>query len=182
MENIINIITGNINMAIFVLGLVLGFFIIRNAFKLSKHQSEINITINGKDKKTTINRKNRSINESEVNRNANPETIREYEKEFNKTRSRYNMLIQLIPIFPLMGILGTVAGLMKQAGEKNIEALFTSLDTALYSTFFGLIFAIVLKFIATVFSGKIVDDVDIMLDDYFNKFNDTIAQNHISEE
>ena len=66
--------------------------------------------------------------------------------------------------------------------NARIDALYASLNIALGSTWWGLIFAITLKFIVALFPGKIVDDVEIMLDDYYNKFNDALAKKNIVEE
>ena len=67
------------------------------------------------------------------------------------------------------GILGTVAGLMIQAGSSNdMSAIVGGLNTALDTTFFGIVFAIILKFVEAVFPSRIINSTEIMLDD-FNK-------------
>lgn len=182
MEGFIDVISRNINTVIVILGIVIFTLIIINAFKLSYHRSRIDDVMKRKRKKRTIGRKTWEMNESEEDESVTPEMIRDYEKEFNHTRSLYFMYIQLIPIFPLLGILGTVSGLMSQVVAENIDALYASLNIALGSTWWGLIFAITLKFTVALFPGKIVDDVEIMLDDYYNKFNDALAKKNIVEE
>ena len=47
----------------------------------------------------------------------------------------------------------------------------TSLNTALDTTFWGLIFAILLKIIEAVFPSRIIYDVEVMLDDFDKKLN-----------
>jgi len=81
------------------------------------------------------------------------------------------MLTQLIPIFPLLGILGTVAGLMLETKAGDIPAMLGSLDVALVTTFWGLIFAILLKIIEAVFPSRVIYDVEVMLDDFDKKMS-----------
>ncbi len=74
-------------------------------------------------------------------------------EEFNKVHVIYSVFAQLISVFPLLGILGTVSGLMGSfAGDStNIELISRGLGEALVTTFLGLIAAIVLKIFDAVF-------------------------------
>lgn len=66
-----------------------------------------------------------------------------YIELFNKTQQRYIIFEQLIPVFPLLGILGTVAGLIQQLDD--IEQMRSALAMSMSTTFWGLIAAIILK-------------------------------------
>ncbi len=155
--------------------------------KLSVHQSHIEDALNSKrNLRTTINKKTHEISdETEEGEAVTPDTIRDYEKNFNQTCSKYEIYTQLIPLFPLFGILGTVAGLMlvvQQGDEAAIENLVDGLGTALSTTFYGLVSAIVLKTVATLLPAKTIYDTDIMLSDYNKKLDNAIKLNNISEE
>lgn len=185
----------------FVLGLIERFgnaFIVLSAIfilirllmlwvRLSVHKSHIEDALSSKrNLRTTINKKTHEINdEAEEGEAVTPDTIRDYEKSFNQTCSKYELYSQLIPLFPLFGILGTVAGLMlvvQQGDEASIENLINGLGTALSTTFFGLVAAIALKIVATCFPAKTIYDTDIMLSDYNKKLDNAIKLNNISEE
>jgi len=88
----------------------------------------------------------------------------EYKEEFNKIQIIYSTFGQLVPIFPLLGILGTVAGLIQQLDdiEKMKEALTLSMST----TFWGLVAAIVLKLADAILVSKTVNKMD----QYFEVF------------
>lgn len=61
----------------------------------------------------------------------------------HKTTNRYALYINITAIFPLMGILGTVMSLLSIAKDMtNVQSNFFS---ALTSTFWGLVFAIIYK-------------------------------------
>ena len=88
----------------------------------------------------------------------------EYKEEFNKIQIIYSTFGQLVPIFPLLGILGTVAGLIQQLDdiEKMKEALTLSMST----TFWGLVAAIVLKLADAILVSKTVNKME----QYFEVF------------
>ena len=68
-----------------------------------------------------------------------------------------------------------------QIKAQDINALYNSLDTALSSTFWGLIVAIGLKVVATV-SAKLIEDTEIILDDYDKKFDNSVKLGNITSE
>ncbi|MBO4514272.1 MAG: MotA/TolQ/ExbB proton channel family protein, partial [Lachnospiraceae bacterium] len=117
----------------------------------------------------------------EISEAVTPDTIRDYEKSFNEVVSGYNACTQFIPLFPLLGILGTVSGLVEQLKAQNLDEMFKSLDVALTSTFWGLIVTIILKIFATV-SAKLIEDTEIVLDDYDKKFDNSVKLGNITSE
>ena len=71
----------------------------------------------------------------------------------------YTFYTNITAIFPLLGILGTVAALIKEFDD--IEGLTGNFMVALSTTFWGILFAIVFKGIDAVASGpmeRIVED------------------------
>ena len=71
---------------------------------------------------------------------------------------------------------------VQQGDESAIENLVDGLGTALSTTFYGLVSAIVLKTVATLLPAKTIYDTDIMLSDYNKKLDNAIKLNNISEE
>ena len=74
----------------------------------------------------------------------------------NHTGKLYSIFVNLTGIFPLLGILGTVISLLGLVADtSDITGNFYG---ALTSTFWGLVFAIVFKFLDGVISAKIEDN------------------------
>ena len=61
----------------------------------------------------------------------------EYKEEYNKIQLIYSTFEQFVPIFPLLGILGTVAGLIQQL--DHIDQMRDALAVSMSTTFLGLI-------------------------------------------
>lgn len=172
MEQILGFIQNNGTKAIVILGIVVLALLIWNGIVLSDKRSRIEEALVHKDNryfKDTI--KKELYEEEDGNSSATPDKIRALETDFNAACSVHDVLVQLIPIFPLLGILGTVAGLMLQAGENDTSALMGAIDTALDTTFWGLVSAIVLKFVEAVFPSRIINAVEVMLDDFYKKID-----------
>ena len=82
------------------------------------------------------------------------------ETELTEMRTRcgklYSVFVNLTGIFPLLGILGTVASLLSVMEDmSNAQGNFYA---ALTSTFWGLVFAIIFKFLDGVISARIEDN------------------------
>lgn len=86
----------------------------------------------------------------------------DYLNEFNKIQVKYEMLSQIIPVFPLLGILGTVAGLIKQLG--NVDQMKDALALSMSTTFWGLIAAIALKLVDTLWISRIINTMSLDFD------------------
>ncbi len=172
MDAILNFVRVCINPVIIILGLGLTVLVLMNALNLSFHRSRIEEAVRRRNKKYMVNPSDGTMEEDDDEDAAvTPDTIRNYEMEFNKACSLHSVYTQLIPIFPLLGILGTVAGLMLQLGSQDVAAIFDSLGVALSSTFAGLIFSILLKSIDAVYPARIIGDVDVLLEDYSKKLD-----------
>ena len=84
-------------------------------------------------------------------------------ENYNRIYSRYAVASQLIGLFPLLGILGTVLGLIS-SDLTDIDSLVAGLTEALRTTLWGLVAAIVLKAVDAVVPGKLVNDIDARFD------------------
>jgi motA/tolQ/exbB proton channel len=74
----------------------------------------------------------------------------------NHAGKLYSIFVNLTGIFPLLGILGTVVSLLGLVADtSDITGNFYG---ALTSTFWGLVFAIIFKFLDGVISAKIEDN------------------------
>jgi hypothetical protein len=83
---------------------------------------------------------------------------------FNKIQLTYSIFEQFIPVFPLLGILGTVSGLIQQLGD--VEQMREALALSMSTTFWGLIAAIVLKIIDALFVSKSVNKMAMYFDTF----------------
>lgn len=83
---------------------------------------------------------------------------------FNKIQLKYSVFEQFVPIFPLLGILGTVAGLMQKLG--NIGDMQSALGTSIGTTFWGLIAAISLKLIDAILVSNTVDKMGLFFETF----------------
>ena len=169
------------NVVIIIGGMLVFFFLIKNYIKLYTKKSFIHDAMNRKNKESYLNANTGEVEEREKSEAVTPDTIRDYEKSFNEVVSGYNACTQFIPLFPLLGILGTVSGMVSQLRAQDLEKMFGSLDTALSSTFWGLIVTIFLKIVAT-FSAKLIEDTEIILDDYDKKVDNSVKFGNITSE
>ena len=181
MNAFINFLSTFMNMIIVIAGAVVGFFMIVNFFYLLGHYNQIKSTMNWKKTKTVLNKITKEIEDKADSENVTPDTIREMQTAFNKTCSWHEALAQLIPLFPLFGILGTVAGLIMQLNAQDSLGITGALNLALGSTLNGLIFAILLKFFDAIAPSRIINETDIILEDYDKKLNNAIMLGNISE-
>ena len=172
MTEVLQVVKDNINLLIMLFGIILTALIFINGSKLSSHKSRIDEAVTRRNKKWGVDPEDGSVvAEDDVDASITPDTIRQYEKDFNKDCALHNVYSQLIPVFPLLGIFGTVAGLMLEANAADLEGMMTSLDVALSSTFIALIFAIFLKIVDAVFPSRVIEDVEVMLEDYSKKLD-----------
>lgn len=101
----------------------------------------------------------------------NRKKLEENREVYNKQYSVYAVASQLIGLFPLLGILGTVLGLIS-SDLTDIDSLVGGLTEALRTTLWGLVFAIVLKAADAFVPGKLVKDIDAK----FETVDDAIAR------
>lgn len=86
------------------------------------------------------------------------------QREYQIMISLYTWYTNITAIFPLLGILGTVAALIKEFDD--IEGLTGNFMVALSTTFWGILFAILFKGIDAVVSGpmeRIIEDTNYVI-------------------
>ena len=84
--------------------------------------------------------------------------------DFSSAQISYSVAEQLIPVFPLLGILGTVLGLMQQLSAGSIEALRDALGTSMGTTLWGLLAAIGLRLLDAFWVSKKVTGLELYFD------------------
>lgn len=172
MKEILQFISMHANEGIVISGMAVMIFLLWNGICLSNHKSRIEEALKRRNSKYSLNTSFKQIEENEdQDASITPDTIRKYETDFNKVCSLHNVLVQLIPVFPLLGILGTVVGLTLELQSGNVEEMMASLDVALGTTLFGLIITIILKVMEAVFPSRVIYDVEVMLDDFDKKLS-----------
>ncbi len=110
---------------------------------------------------------------------------------FNRVFAKYVSQSQMIALFPLLGILGTVLGLIMGGNVTNtnsseIDNMLTGLGTALWTTFVGLIASIVLKLYDAKGPGQLVNMIDAKFNEVDGAINrltlEKILSNNSKEE
>lgn len=79
-------------------------------------------------------------------------------KEYQEKGKYYSAFSMVIQIFPLLGILGTVAGLYVAMSEN--QNIYSGVEFALSSTVLGLIFAILFKVVDVVLVSWFINYID----------------------
>ena len=105
-----------------------------------------------------------------VQNNNDPTAMDDSISAYSEVSGKFDAWTQSISLFPLLGLLGTVCGIIPglsgTAESFDIGLLQQSLSTALYTTFTGLICSIVLKGTATKYSITFSS-----IEDYFDMFD-----------
>ena len=133
--------------------------------KLKELKNSIIIALYGSKKTAFINPKTLALKQRDT-AVSKREDLYPLRKEFNETCSKYLTWAQAIPIFPLLGILGTVAGLIAQVQAQDAAQIYASLDVALGTTFWGLVAAIILKVVEAWTVQKEINDIETIFNDY----------------
>ena len=182
-NSVVGFLSASIIPVIVVLGLAIAALLIWNAFTLTGHYRQINAIMNWKNTTSMLNRSTLEMEDRSNGEKVTPDTIRELHTSFNSACSFHEVLSSLIPLFPLMGILGTVSGLIGQLSNTagDMDALINSLQSALDSPYWGLIFAIVLKFIDSVWPSRKISETEIILEDYDKKVSNAVMLGNIAE-
>ena len=132
-----------IDPAIWILGIYVLLRLIERRHVLSRLKDRVDKELGGYQPQN-VKVSDRTLR-ADLHLNVNLIQEQRLKEEFDKESSIYIFYAQLISVFPLLGILGTVAGLMLNVSATDPEAMLASLDTALSSTLYGLFFAIGLR-------------------------------------
>lgn len=172
MDKILEFVSKYGDLIIILCGIALLIFMFNNHQKLVSQKERIKELLERRNRKYKKNKDTHELEEEDDDGAAiTPDTIRKHENEFNAACSNHNVIAQLIPVFPLMGVFGTVAGLILNVKSADTAQMLSSLDVALSTTLWGLIFAIVLKVLDVVFLSKVINDVEVMLDNFYKKLD-----------
>ena len=183
MNSLTEFLSASIIPVIGVLGLILLGLLIWNAFSLTSQYRQINAVMNWKNTTSVLSRTTFEMEDRTNGEKVTPDTIRELQTRFNSLCSFHEVIAQLIPLFPLMGILGTVSGMIGELNSTagDMTAMLGSLQGALNSTYWGLVFAIVLKFVDSVWPSRKISETEIILEDYDKKLNNAVMLGNIAE-
>ncbi len=113
------------------------------------------------------------------------ESMNEIRADYNRHGADYQSLVQLISIFPLLGLFGTVLGLMpglKAVLNEDFTTLYASLSTALSSTLCGLIVAIALKFYVAVRPSRTIYEIESNLAENDRAYDYALGFRKLEEE
>jgi len=111
-----------------------------------------------------------------------PRDMNGLKKEFDQICVNFETVSQLIPIFPSLGILGTVAGLMLQIKAEGLQEMTDSIGLALSTTMLALLFTVFLKFVAAVSVSRRINELDVKYRDYDRERQDLVDQIKLKEE
>ena len=89
-----------------------------------------------------------------------PKELQQLDKQCKATEKLYSLYVGITSIFPFLGILGTVFSLIMLAGGDLSNAVQESFFVALTSTFWGVLFAIIYRFLDATVSTKIQSNSD----------------------
>ena len=89
-----------------------------------------------------------------------PQELQILDKQCKATERLYSLYVGITSIFPFLGVLGTVFSLIMLAGGDMSNAAQESFFVALTSTFWGVLFAIIYRFLDATVSTKIGSNSD----------------------
>lgn len=169
MDGILSFISKYGVAGIIIAAVILAVLMFRNDLALREQKNRIKELLERQNRKYRRNRETHELEEEDDEGAAvTDDTVRKYENRFDELSSEHSIYEQLIPVFPMLGILGTVAGLMLYNNEGDTAALARAMATALDTTFWGLVAAVILKVFDAIFPSKSINDVEVMLD-YFDR-------------
>ncbi len=161
------------------IAMVIGLVV--NSIRIGAARERVKSALNN-DVRSHFDPETHEVTEKQVASEVNPDTIRRQQTEFGIHRTWYEVLSQLISLFPLLGILGTVSGLIQNlnaapaaaagadAVQSVMDQLVSGMSVAMNSTYWGLIAAIVLKLIATTVPGRLISETENLFEDYDKRF------------
>ncbi|MBQ0145728.1 MAG: MotA/TolQ/ExbB proton channel family protein [Lachnospiraceae bacterium] len=169
METIGNVI----NPVIWIAGIVVLIILIIISNQLKELKKKVEDHIQGNKGRVYRNQKTLDLKQRET-AIAKREDTYPLRKNFDELCAKYLTVAQMIPVFPLLGILGTVAGLIAQVQAADAAEIYASLDVALTTTFWGLVAAIVLKVVETWLVQREINDIETIFNDYDIKYQDAV--------
>ena len=173
---VLNFFKDYINLIIcsFGIGILMWMFIMYG--KLSSHKKSLEELLDSKTVESRMNQETEKQEIVEISKEVRPEDVYKKESQYRSTLAWNNIILQLIPVFPLLGILGTVAALMTMMGGEDAAAtMMDSLGVALSSTLLGLIASIILKIMISFLNLKCIDDIESKFKVYYEGLKKDLA-------
>ena len=118
----------------------------------------------------------RGYSENKIDRNLLEKTRESYYREY----ASYVVMSQLIALFPLLGIFGTVLGLI-MGDISDLDTMLGGLSMAMWTTLVGLVCSIILKAIDAVAVGKRVNLIDAEFEKADSVINRQLIKSEISK-
>lgn len=162
---------------------ILGIFLFLGLIAKNKKLQKIRKRVEACSTSVTEEVDNASIDgietEAVIRKSTNFGAIDKILKEYNELSTKLNSDIQLISLFPMLGLFGTVYGLMNamKGSVNNLDMAQISL--ALSTTFWGLICAMALKFYAIKFSLKEMEFIENKIAESDRKYSQLISRGKI---
>ena len=131
----------------------------------------------------SISRSNNNITKEHLE-NFNVQRMDSTVKRYNEQSVKLTQWSQYISIFPLLGLLGTVLGLipgLKTISEGDFTSLFNSLSTALWTTVGGIVAAIILKWLLTHFALKEAEEIENLIEENDRIYTNLLNFHKLSE-
>jgi len=154
MSAVIDAIAGNFigyDLIIFIIGLVNGFILYITNIKLKYFREAIY-----RPNDLAARKKNEEIIDK-----VTKEDLNKIKKARAEANGYYSIFANVIAIFPLLGLLGTVISLINVAGDGSFENTQYSFMLSLTSTLWGMIFAILYK----ICDARISPEVEMLNSD-----------------
>lgn len=181
-----------LNLVIVVLG---GYCLARMiiaGIKLASARKRIDCLLNeGKkvNRKFWKREKGKVLSELSVNNELDViDKLDSFREDYQKKKIPFDTYSLSIQVFPLLGILGTVAGLyiaMNENTNVGMAALYDGVGFALTSTVLGIIAAVLLKFVEIIITARCTNYIDESIDRYMVKYqvaNDKAQEGNQSNE
>ena len=147
------------------LGVIVGWQLVRlrreiNRLNASGHRKNRETRREGRGKLTTTFE---SITEKDWN------DFDAFLGQYQKDVVTYNLFSLLLEIFPLLGILGTVAGLY--IAINNGQDIYTGVKFALSSTVYGIMAAVLFKIADIIFTARFLNYIDDGIDRFEKNYS-----------
>lgn len=174
-NNMIHMFISPLNLVIIIFGVFVLVEILNKQGKLSEIRQGLEALRNRRRDKISVDADNRVFRTS-VSEPVSFDEIIALRKKYDEISPKYYTYVQLISIFPLLGLVGTVMSLIPGIDVNNMEGIASQLGLALTSTLLGLIVSIVLKLIVAFGTSRQVEAIENNLEQLDRELNNAIER------
>lgn len=121
----------------------------------------------------------------DVRNELDPEAMNDLRDKYHAAIADYMTYVQFISLFPLLGLFGTVVGLipgLKAVNEGNLEVLSGSLSTALISTLIGLVISIFLKVYVGYGPSRLTENIENNFEETDRRYDYALGFGKVTRE